>query len=134
MSEKEKIVVFAVYDTVIDANIAKTKLDAYGIPCFLTDENLTGLYPMRNVGFAGTRLHVFEKDTPQVKEILEDKGESSLVCPYCGSTKINSEDSSTFSQKFYGVISALLFGLISPPKKTFHCYDCERDFDNPENF
>jgi hypothetical protein len=31
---EEKIVVYASYDTVVAANLAKTKLDAYGIPCF----------------------------------------------------------------------------------------------------
>ncbi|MBY0435569.1 MAG: hypothetical protein K2U26_15815 [Cyclobacteriaceae bacterium] len=37
--EAGKIVVYQAYDTVMMANLAKTKLDAYGIPCFLTEEN-----------------------------------------------------------------------------------------------
>lgn len=67
----EKIVVFAVYDSVIDANIIKTKLDAYGIPCFLTGENISNLYPLPANGFSGTRLHVFEDDVDQIKELLK---------------------------------------------------------------
>lgn len=68
----EKIIVFEAYDTVIQANLAKTKLDAYGIPCFLTEENFTGLYPIRNDIFPGVRLHIFEHDQERVKEVLND--------------------------------------------------------------
>jgi hypothetical protein len=70
MDKPDKIVVFAVYDSVIDANIIKTKLDAYGIPCFLTGENISNLYPLPANGFSGTRLHVFEQDVKQIKELL----------------------------------------------------------------
>ena len=61
-SPAEKIIVFESYDTVMTANLAKTKLDAYGIPCFLTEENFTSWYPFRNNIFPGVRLHIFEKD------------------------------------------------------------------------
>ncbi|MCA4895980.1 MAG: DUF2007 domain-containing protein [Cytophagales bacterium] len=72
MDETEKIIIFTSFDNVIAANIAKTKLDAYGIPCFLTEENFTGLYPLRNDIFPGVRLHIFERDFIQTKEVLED--------------------------------------------------------------
>lgn len=71
MAESEdKIIVYEAYDTVMQANLAKTKLDAYGIPCFLTEENFTSLYPLRNAIFPGVRLHIFEKDAERVKEVL----------------------------------------------------------------
>lgn len=76
MEEGEgKIIVYQAYDTVTMANLAKTKLDAYGIPCFLTEENFTGLYPIRNELFPGVRLHVFEKDKDRVREVLTESGE-----------------------------------------------------------
>ena len=74
MDESEdKIIVFESYDTVMAANLVKTKLDAYGIPCFLSDENFVGLYPIRNELFPGVRLHIFEKDKERVNEILGDQ-------------------------------------------------------------
>jgi hypothetical protein len=69
---EEKIVIFRAYDLAVEANLAITKLDAHGIPCFLTDENLTNLYPIRNAIFPGVRLHIFEKDYSEVKSILEE--------------------------------------------------------------
>lgn len=74
MDESEdKIIVYSSYDTVVLANLAKTKLDAYGVPCFLSGENFTSLIPVRNDLMTGVRLHVFEKDREKVKEILEEE-------------------------------------------------------------
>ncbi len=69
---EDKIIIYSAYDTPILANLAKTKLDAYGIPCFLTEENFTGLVPIRNDLFPGVRLHIFEKDTDRAREILAE--------------------------------------------------------------
>ena len=68
----EKIIVFDSYDTGIQASLVKTKLDAYGIPCFLTGENFVNLYPFRNVLFSGVQLFIFEKDKDRVVEILAE--------------------------------------------------------------
>ncbi|MGE0771128.1 MAG: hypothetical protein AB7K37_05410 [Cyclobacteriaceae bacterium] len=66
----EKIIVFDRFENVISANLAKTKLDAYGIPCFLSEENFGSIFPFKNELFGGVRLHIFEKDKAQVDEIL----------------------------------------------------------------
>ncbi|NOT74470.1 MAG: hypothetical protein HOP08_06035 [Cyclobacteriaceae bacterium] len=70
---EDKIVIYQAYDTVMEANIAKTKLDAYGIPCFLTEENLNNLYPFRNDLFPGVRLFIFENDRDRVREVLTEE-------------------------------------------------------------
>ena len=89
----QKIVVFASYDNVVMANLAKTKLDAYGIPCFLSDENFTSLYPIQNEIFPGARLHIFEEDREQVHDILGDVMAplKPTSCPKCKSTDISLE-------------------------------------------
>jgi hypothetical protein len=68
----ENIIVFDSYDTSIKASLVKTKLDAYGIPCFLTGENFVNLYPFRNELFTGVQLFIFEKDKDRVVEILRE--------------------------------------------------------------
>lgn len=73
MQEEEAIILYRSFDTVIEANLAKTKLDAYGIPCFLTEENFTNLYPIRNDIFPGVRLHLFEKDKERADEVLREE-------------------------------------------------------------
>lgn len=97
----------------MQANLAKTKLDAYGIPCFLTDENLTNLYPIRNAIFPGVRLHIFEHDADEVKTILLDDPEESFIkCPRCGSPDYEGHLSALDRAGFF---LAGIFGMIMPP-------------------
>jgi len=124
----DKIIVFDAYDTVVAANLVKTKLDAFGIPCFLPDENFVGLYPIRNEVFPGIRLHIFEKDKAQVKEILKDEIAIVRVCPVCRSTDIVYEPSRKSITTY--VISEILMGLFLPVKKVYRCEDCKREFES----
>jgi DNA-directed RNA polymerase subunit RPC12/RpoP len=133
MNETEdKIIVFESYDTVMAANLVKTKLDAYGIPCFLSDEHFVGLYPIRNELFPGVRLHIFEKDQSRVKEILaEQKGEieiEELRCPYCRSSNVNLEPSQKGFLK--NIVTSVLLGLFIHPIKKYHCQDCKKEFES----
>lgn len=66
----DKIVVLEKYTSAIDANVAKTKLDAYGIPCFLSNENISGLYPLPFMKGFEVALHVFEEDRARALEVL----------------------------------------------------------------
>lgn len=73
MTAEDRIIIFESYENGIQANLVKTKLDAYGIPCFLSGENFTGLYPFKNELLTGVALHIFEKDAARVKEILSEE-------------------------------------------------------------
>lgn len=126
-SPSEKIIVFDSYDTTIGANLAKTKLDAYGVPCFLTEENLTSLYPVRMGIFPGVRLHIFERDLEEVKTILEHQPEESCIkCPHCGSVQF--ENQSALDKIKDSAI--LLMSMILPVEHTdYHCKNCGKGFD-----
>jgi DNA-directed RNA polymerase subunit RPC12/RpoP len=129
--QEEKIIVFDSYDTVMAANLVKTKLDAYGIPCFLSDENFVGLYPIRNELFPGVRLHVFEKDRERVKEILSDQyavETETIHCPYCRSQNVKTEQSK--KSLFLTIVTTVMLGLFLHPKKTYHCQDCLKEFES----
>ena len=72
MEEHDEIIVFKRFENAIEANIIKTKLDANGIPCFLSDENLANLYPLQNFLAMGVRLHLFAKDVEWAKSVLTE--------------------------------------------------------------
>ncbi len=129
LDSDSKIVVFDSYDTVMSANLVKTKLDAYGVPCFLTDENFVNLYPIRNELFPGVRLHIFEKDLDHVKEILVEE-HARQRCPSCRSTNIVFEPSR--KGKFTPILTSILFGLFLPVKRVYICEHCEKEFDTLE--
>lgn len=134
MEEAGKIVVFQAFDTLIQANLVKTKLDAYGIPCFLTDENFVNLYPIRNEIFPGIRLHIFESDIDRVSEILKEnltfEKENHLKCPRCHSLQVQLKNKKV---GLLGWTLALFTLLIWPQKRIFECQACENTFDYPDS-
>lgn len=67
---EDKIIVFKKYESALAANLAKTKLDAYGIPCFLSNETISALYALPHMKGMEVSLHIFENDHSQVAEIL----------------------------------------------------------------
>jgi hypothetical protein len=124
-STEERIVVFEAYDTVIKANLVKTKLDAYGIPCFLTEENFTSWYPLRNDIFPGVRLHIFEKDADRVRELLDENhlDTDPILCTRCNSKNVLIED--TVNADGWHLLPVILFVSSLPAnKKIYHCHDC----------
>src|SRR5688572_5662865 len=100
MQEQNKIIILQKFDSAISANIIKTKLDAYGIPCFLSGENLSLTTPFIR---GGVQLHIFEEDKNQVIQLLVEEslqitGEYDLtVCPNCHSKRILTQTPDRFA-------------------------------------
>ncbi len=125
MNQSDRIVVYREFDNAIQANIIKTKLDAFDIPCFLTEENLANLYPAQPVLSIGVRLHVFQNDIDQVNTILEEQNlsvsEGSVMCPKCGSNHIEN------SGKIINMIRNAFSFLINLPEQQT-CLRCGNEF------
>jgi hypothetical protein len=133
MEEQSNIVVFREFDTAIEANIQKTKLDAYGIPCFLTEENLANLYPGQQFIPFQVRLHLFEKDVEQAKAILSEQNfaiddETTPKCPRCRSTHMERDFPRKLSEEFLSSLNVIFFGIFFPKKKINRCLDCDLEF------
>jgi len=132
MEEEGKIIVFRDFNSTIDANIVKTKLDAYGIPCFLTEENLANLYPGQHFLHFRVRLHLFEQDAEQAKTIVEEqlvaKTEDVPLCPMCKSTTLERDFSKKLSASVWGELNILFFGIFFSQKKVYRCRDCQYEF------
>ena len=126
MNENSPIIVFNTFHSLIDANIVKSKLDAFGIPCFLSEENLTMLTTPLLSG--GIRLHIFEQDRAQVVEILTEEflrksdDDDLITCPHCRSKRVLSMDSDRFNP-------AKVVKYILQLSKRHYCLDCEAEFD-----
>ena len=130
MQEKdEDIVVLRHFDTAIEANIAKTKLDAYGIPCFLTEENMANLYPGQSLYVFKIRLHLFASDRDRALQILGAStllidAEGPVVCPNCRSVRVVR----AFPQKIADSLFVIIFGIFLPHKKVNKCTNCSFEF------
>ena len=125
MKNEDEIIVFGQFDTVIDANIAKTKLDAHDIPCFLTEENMAGLYPGQQALAFRIRLHIFKKDVDKVSRLLmvhhAGSEPAETICPRCQSHKTQRDFPKAFSLKPLTAFAVLFFGVFMPYRKVNHC-------------
>jgi hypothetical protein len=127
MQKKDPIIVFDTFNSLIEANIIKSKLDAFGIPCFLSEENLTFLTTPLLSG--GIRLHIFEQDKSEVvhilvKEFVQKTDDDDLVtCPNCRSKRILDVANDRFNP-------AKVVKYILQLSKRHYCLDCEAEFDH----
>ncbi len=130
--DEDEIIVFGQFDTVIDANIAKTKLDAHDIPCFLTEENMAGLYPGQQALAFRTRLHIFKKDIDRVSQVLmvQHGGgqQPEIHCPRCGSSRVERHFPRKLTDSTLSGLAVLFFGIFIPHKKVSHCMECDYEF------
>lgn len=127
MQEQDPIVVFETFNSAIDANIVKAKLDAFGIPCFLSQENLTTL--ITPILSGGIRLHVFERDRERAYEIMvsalmqKSDEDDLLCCPNCRSKRVLNISRDQFDP-------AKVVKYILKLSKRHYCLDCETEFDS----
>lgn len=128
--KQEPIIVYRSFQNSMDGNLAKAKLDAYGIPCFLTEENLANLYPIQNPRFS-VRLHIFEKDYEQAHEVLSEtvppEDDHLTYCPRCRSTHVEMDYTRKFSSRFISIFLTFFFAVF-PLRKVYRCRDCHFEF------
>jgi len=134
MQDRDDIVVLQRFDNVIEANIAKSKLDAYGVPCFLTEENMASLYPgASNMMNSNVRMHIFRHDLERARQVMAENAlriddDTVLKCPKCGSKNIERDFPKKLTESFLSSLRYLFFGIFSPNKKVYHCMDCDTEF------
>jgi hypothetical protein len=129
MEDYDDIIVLRQYENAIDANIAKSKLDAYGVPCFLTEENISNLYPGPNLLAIQVRLHLFAHDKERAEQILTEgklsvENETTVRCPKCQSAKIER----VFPKRRADNLKYILFGVFFHAEKVNHCLNCDTEF------
>jgi len=73
MQKDDEIVTFRTFYNPMEAEIIRTKLEANGIPSFISDESLGILYPVYNQGGGGIKLKVFAKDAEKCEEVLTEE-------------------------------------------------------------
>lgn len=134
----DKIIVYETYYNPIEANIVKARLLDSDIQCFLSDENTIVLNPLYNQALGGVRLHIFEKDLPVVRSLLNDENvelavedieNGTTVCPKCGSNNVGYvQPVKKRFNVFTIVVSFLLAVYPFYSKKVFHCFNCGNEF------
>lgn len=145
-SKQENIIVLDSYYEPLAAHLARTRLEAAGIPCFLTNENLVSLNRMYSPVAGGVRLHIYQRDLAQATEVLREppvmqatrggQAESAAPtpslstqpCPRCGSGEVTYDAAAEPGAAHWFV--ALLSRLRRYPLqgRAHHCFHCGLNF------
>jgi hypothetical protein len=139
--KQENIIVLDSFYEPLAAHLARTKLEAAGIACFLTNENLVSLNRMYSPVAGGVRLHVYERDAAKATEVLreppvmqasrgglaepvENGAAESTPCPRCDSTDVSYDAAAEPGAAHWFV--ALLSRLRRYPLqgRAHHCFNC----------
>ncbi|OUJ76050.1 putative signal transducing protein [Hymenobacter crusticola] len=131
-SAAERIVLLESFPNYIAAHVAKSRLDAENIPCFLSNENR----PYGPIA-GGVRLHVRLQDLAAAQKVLLDQvvpmrvnpiedEATTRICPRCGSHDISTEPvldpSANVPMRVFALISWSLRG------EHYHCFHCGFEF------
>ena len=145
MPAPDSIIVLESYYEPMAAHLARTRLEAAGIPCFLTNEHLISLNRLYSNVAGGVRLHVRFDDAAAAAAVLIDQPEPLAVgpdeasfnadapdpvvprCPKCGSSNVAYGQA---TRNTYGFWSGLLSVLLRFPIRgqRFHCFHCGHEF------
>jgi len=75
MNDPNDLVTVAKFQTPAEAELAKERLEAEGIPVFLKNEMAVGVMPYLGSALGGIELQVPERDTATARDLLEPPSE-----------------------------------------------------------
>ncbi|HEX2953395.1 MAG TPA: DUF2007 domain-containing protein [Bacillota bacterium] len=114
------IVTLATFIWPYEAHLLRMRLEAYGIPCFVGDENIVILNWSLSNAVWGVKVLIKSEDLAEAKQILEMEPTVVEKCPECSSPNV-------YFKKFFGSLLALSW-LIGFPLPFFinkwRCKDC----------
>ncbi|MDR2293152.1 MAG: DUF2007 domain-containing protein [Prevotellaceae bacterium] len=129
----ETFVIVAKFTAAAEANLAKSKLDAADIQCFVDNENYLYSRPLDYVN-----LRVWEKDKEQALMILgldiipseetDEADDISFICPYCNSGDVSYGINRDKANTFFIVAMFFLQSLPFYNKKIYYCNKCKKHF------
>jgi hypothetical protein len=126
-------VTVASFSQPIEAHLARTRLEAEGIPCVVGDENLVRVDWLLSNAVGGVKLKVPFHAAEQARDVLRPRphlvvvaqeGEAAdgeMICPRCRSYDVYSR---RYSQRVAGFF-ILLFGFLIPWRdRRWTCKEC----------
>ena len=127
----------ASYQYSSEAVITKGRLEADGIEVFMSDNFTIDTDPFVSNAIGGVKLFVKAEDEARAKVILseisrysKDDSGHNVVCPKCGSEKVEVGSTIKNSKSLLAFLVALLFAGVLPfyTKYTYRCDNCGNEF------
>ncbi|UOQ98609.1 DUF2007 domain-containing protein [Hymenobacter sp. 5317J-9] len=145
MPKPDSVVFLESFYEPMAANLARTRLEAAGIPCFLSNENLVSLMPLYSPITGGVRLHVYQRDAETALELLRSVPVPPATtpdyasfeadapdpvaprCPRCGSSDVAYGPATGPSYTWASTLLSVLLRYPVPDKR-YHCFHCGNEY------
>jgi hypothetical protein len=128
-------IVLQSFTNYIDAHIIAGRLEEEGINCWLKDENSVTVNPLWTNALGGIKIMVAKEqqaDALKLLEAYEMEKRAAMKCPKCGSSAIEFISSPRNAKNWVSSIVFFFLGSLAlPAEKTWHCFTCEAEFDEP---
>lgn len=72
---KDNLICVKVFDTLVQASIARGMLENHDIPAIISNADFSSLYPVGNPSISGVPLLVRESDSQEAYRLLEEHGD-----------------------------------------------------------
>jgi len=118
----------------IDAHIMLGRLQVEGINCWLKDENVVTVNPILTNATGGIKVMVAADQFEHAKNLLlefDEEKRNNFTCPYCNSGNIELISSNKEPANWLSVLTGFLFFQYAMPVKTWHCFNCGKEFKEP---
>lgn len=142
-----KLVTVATFNMPYQAHLAKSRLEAAGIPAFIRDEHLVRMLPFLSQALGEVKLQVPDVHLKEAREILDSTPDVGLTdeealsatpieepgpeppelmeCPHCGSRGFVEELSHPLERLLNGLLLGLPWLWMGRP---LHCRACRHTF------
>lgn len=131
-----EFVILQSFTNYMDAHILKGRMEQEGIRCWLKDENTVTIDPILTNAVGGIKLMVPSHDYKRAYALWQDfmtQKREAYACPKCGSHNIEFVSSPRKLSNWIGAIAGTFFGdLAIGVNKTWRCFECEAEFEEPE--
>ena len=135
---KQSWITVASYSRPVEAHLARTRLEADGITCVVSDEYLVRVDWLLSNAVGGVKLMVPSWEADRAKEILRPRprlvvvagagSEEEMICPRCHCDDVYF---TRFSRRMEAM-SVLLLGFIVPwRKRRWACKECGYEWKEP---
>ena len=136
-NSNETILEFMTFNDVMEAEIVKSKLESFEIPCSLSGLDTSFFNPLFNNNNDRIKLSIFERDWDLAVKVLTNEDgtkpeilyKADILCPKCNSANF---ESYTREKKKFNLLTFILSIFISAlPANTeivFKCKDCGNEF------
>jgi predicted RNA-binding Zn-ribbon protein involved in translation (DUF1610 family) len=124
------------FDNYMDANLRMMHLQEEGINCWLKDENTVTIDPILSNAIGGIKLMVHEAQYERAADLLRtmlNKEKHHRPCPECGSLNVEFIITNRKAANWLSAFTTFFLGdFAMAPHKAFHCFDCGKEFQDPD--